>query len=167
MVANTDEDICELHIPLKNKYYLHMKLFTIIFLSMFVSRSCEGQTKNDLKNAVLEYTANTRGFYQKITIQNQMVTVSKDRSGNDTPAATKISEKDWNELAGYFENIELDSLPTLKAPTEKRFHDGAAIANLKVVYKDKTYQTEAFDHGLPPETIKKLVNKINTFAKKE
>ncbi len=144
-----------------------MKLFTMIFLSLFLSKSCEGQTKNDLKTAVLEYTANTRGFYQKITVQDQMVSVSKDRSGNEKPVATKISEKDWKELVGYFETIELESLATLKAPTEKRFHDGAAIADLKVVHKDKTYQTEAFDHGYPPEAIKKLVTKINSFAKKE
>jgi hypothetical protein len=144
-----------------------MKLFTMLFLSLFVSKSCEGQTKNDLKTAILEYTANTRGFYQKITIQDQMVSVSKDRSGTDKAVATKISEKDWKELVGYFEAVNLDSLSTLKAPTEKRFYDGAAIANLKVTYKNKTYQTEAFDHGNPPEAIKKLVDKLNTFAKKE
>ena len=144
-----------------------MKLFTMIFLSVFLSKSCEGQTKNDLKTAVLEYTANTRGFYQKITIQDQMVSVSKDRSGNDKPIATKISDADWKELISYFETINLDSLATLKAPTEKRFHDGAAIANLEVSYKDKKYKTTSFDHGYPPEAIQKLVTKINSFAKKE
>ncbi|MBF2707176.1 hypothetical protein [Flavobacterium soyangense] len=143
-----------------------MKLFAMIFLSVFLGKSCSSQTKNDLKNAIVEYTANTRGFYQKITIENQIVSVSKDRSGNEKPIATKISEKDWKELVTYFESINLDSLATLKAPTEKRFHDGAAIANLKVVYKDKTYETAAFDHGVPPAEIKKLVDKINTFAKK-
>jgi hypothetical protein len=144
-----------------------MKLFTMIFLSLFLGKSCESQTKNDLKMAVLEYTANTRGFYQKITIQDQMVSISKDRSGNEKPVATKISDKDWRELVGYFDAIELDSLATLKAPTQKRFYDGAAIADLKVTYKDKTYQTESFDHGYPPEAIKKLVVKINSFVKKE
>ncbi len=144
-----------------------MRVFTMIFLSILLSKSCEGQTKNDLKTAVLEYTANTRGFYQKITIQNQMVTISKDRSGTEKPFETNISDADWKELVGYFETINLDSLATLKAPTEKRFHDGAAIANLEVKYKDKTYQTSSFDHGYPPETIKKLVTKINSFAKKE
>jgi hypothetical protein len=96
-----------------------------------------------------------------------MVFVSKDRSGNDKPVAMKISDEEWKELVGYFETLNLDNLATLKAPTEKRFHDGAAIANLKVVYKDKTYKTEAFDYGVPPTEIKKLVDKINSFAKKE
>ena len=144
-----------------------MKLFTIIFLSLFLSKSCEGQTKNDLKTAVLEYTANTRGFYQKITIHDQMVSISKDRSGNDKSVDIKISDKDWKELVGCFETINLDSLKTLKAPTEKRFHDGAAIASLEVKNKDKTYKTTPFDHGYPPDAIKKIINKINSFAKKE
>ena len=144
-----------------------MKLFTMILLSVFLSKSCESQNKNDLKKAVLEYTANTRGFYQKITIQNQMVSVSKDRSGNEKLVPTKISDQDWNELVGYFEKIELESLATLKAPTEKRFHDGAAIGNLKISFKNKEYKTPSFDHGNPPENIKKLVSKINSFAKKE
>lgn len=144
-----------------------MKLFTMIFLSLFLSRSCSSQTKNDLKLTVITYTASTRGFYQKTTIQDQIVAVSKDRSGTEKPVATKILDKDWEELLGYFETINLDELKILKAPTQKRFHDGAAIANLKVTYKDKTYQTTSFDHGYPPETIQKLVDKINSFTKKE
>ncbi|WP_269226828.1 hypothetical protein [Flavobacterium eburneipallidum] len=144
-----------------------MKLYALIVLSIFLGKSCGSQTKNDLKTAVLEYTANTRGFYQKITIQDQTVSVSKDRSGNDKPVPTKISDADWKELISDFETINLDSLVTLKAPTEKRFHDGAAIANLEVRYKDKEYKTTSFDHGYPPEAIKKLVVKINSFAKKE
>lgn len=143
-----------------------MKLFTIIFLSFFLGKSCESQTPNDLKTAVLEYTANTRGFYQKIIIQNQTVSVSKDRGNKEKLVVTKISDADWKELVGYFEKINLDSLPTLKAPTEKRFYDGAAIANLQVIYKSKTYQTTSFDHGNPPEEIQKIVTKINSFAKK-
>jgi len=142
-------------------------MYALVLLSVFLSKSCESQTKNDLKTAVLEYTANTRGFYQKISIQDQKVSVSKDRSGNDKLVPTKISDADWKELVACFETINLDSLATLKAPTQKRIVDAAASADLKVTYKNKTYQTAAFDHGYPPEAIKKLVTKINAFAKKE
>jgi hypothetical protein len=144
-----------------------MKLFTLIFLSLFLHKSCDSQTKIDLKTAVLEYTANSRGFYQKITIQDQIVSISKDRSGNVKPIVTKISDNDWKELIGYLESIELANLSTLKAPTEKRFYDGAAIANFDVVYKDKSYKSNSFDHGYPPEAINKIIAKINSFAKKE
>ena len=144
-----------------------MKLFTLILLSVVLGKSCSSQTKNDLKTAVLEYTASTRGFYQKISIKDQTVSISKDRSEMGEPVITKISDADWKELVGYFETINLDDFPSLKAPTEKRFHDGAAIANLKVIYKDKTYETNAFDHGYPPAEIKKIVDKINSLAKEE
>ena len=40
-------------------------------------------------------------------------------------------------------------------------------SDLKVTYKENTYKSNSFDHGNPPEAIKKLITKINSFAKKE
>ena len=142
-----------------------MKILTIVFLTIFMSNGCDSASAQDIENALVEYTANTRGFYQKITVKNQMVTVSKDRNGNDNPIPTKISDADWKELLDCFKMIELDSLSKLKAPTKKRFNDGAAIANLKIKFKEKPYETTDFDDGFPPKEIKKFVNKITSFAK--
>ncbi|MFV7236430.1 MULTISPECIES: hypothetical protein [Flavobacterium] len=144
-----------------------MKILSLLFLTIFLGKGCDSAKAQEISNAVIEYEANTRGFYQKITVKNQMVTVSKDRSGNDKPVPTKIADADWKELVECFKTVELDSLARLKAPTEKRFYDGAAIANLKITYKDKAYETTSFDHGFPPKQIKKFVNKITSFAKKE
>ena len=143
-----------------------MKILILFFLIIFLGNGCDSAKAQDIETAVIEYTANTRGFYQKITVKNQMVTVSKDRDENDKSVPTKISDADWKELVESFKTMELDSLSRLKAPTEKRFYDGAAIANLKITYKDKTYETTSFDHGFPPKKINKFVNKINSFAKK-
>ena len=144
-----------------------MKLFTLLFLTIILGKGCDTVTAQDMETVVLEYTANTRGFYQKITIKNQMLTVSKDRNNKDKAISTKISDADWKELVSYFKDVKLETLKDLKAPTEKRFYDGAAIANLKITYKDKSYETTSFDHGFPPKEIKKLVDKINSFSKKE
>jgi hypothetical protein len=144
-----------------------MKILSLLFLTIFLGKGCDSAKAQDIQSAVIEYTANTRGFYQKITVKDQMVTVSKDRDGNDKPVATKISDADWNELVGCFKKVKLDSLAKLKAPTEKRFYDGAPIANLKITYKDKAYESASFDDGFPPKEIKKFVNKITSFAKKE
>ena len=144
-----------------------MKILSLLFLTIFLGKGCEAQKKQNIDTAVIEYVANTRGFYQKILIKNQMVTVSQDRKGIITPVPTKISDADWKELVANFKTIALDSLVKLKAPTEKRFYDGAAIANLKITYKDSIYETTGFDHGFPPKEIKKFVNKITSFAKKE
>lgn len=144
-----------------------MKLLSLLFLTLFLGKGCDSDKQQDMKTAVIEYVANTRGFYRKITIQNQMITVSKDRRGNDNAIAEKISDADWNVLVTAFQELDLDGIPNLKAPTEKRFYDGAAIANLKIIYKEKAYESTSFDHGFPPVEIEKLVNKINSFVKTE
>ena len=144
-----------------------MKILSLLLLTFLLGKSCEGQNKQDLESAVIEYTANSRGFYQKISIQDQMVLISNDRSGNDKAVATKIAADDWEELVICFKKIELNNLPTLKSPTEKRFYDGAPIANFKITFKGKTYETPSFDHGYPPKEVTRFVNKINSFVKQK
>lgn len=144
-----------------------MKILSLLFLTIFLGKGCEAQQKQNIDTAVIEYVANSRGFYQKITVKNHMVTVSEDRKEDINPVPTKISDADWKELVASFKKIALDSLVKLKAPTEKRYYDGAAIANLKITYKDSIYETNGFDHGFPPKEIEKFVNKITSFVKKK
>lgn len=142
-----------------------MKTLCILFLAIFMNNGCNGARAQDMKDTVIEYSASTRGFYQKITIKDQMVTVSKDKAGNDKPIAIKISENTWKELVSSYKILDLANLSKLKAPTEKRFHDGAAIANLKITNNKQIYETTNFDHGFPPQEIKILVNIIVSLAK--
>jgi hypothetical protein len=144
-----------------------MKAITIILLSVFLVKSCRNQAQNDIANTTLQYTASSRGFFQKIVVINQKATISRDRNGEKFPEEIAISDKDWKEIIGYFEKIDLEKVPTLKDPTQKRFYDGAAIANLKVRYQDKNYETTDFDHEFPPAEIEKLVNKIVSLAKEK
>jgi len=144
-----------------------MKAISLLLLTIFMAKGCSQEAKNDLANAEIVYTANTRGFYQRITIHNHEVFVNNKRGDESKGDSIKISDADWNELVSNFETITLDSLATYKDPTQKRFYDGAAIANLKITYKEKEYQTLDFDHGFPPVEIEKLVNKIVLFGKKE
>ncbi|WP_367756060.1 hypothetical protein [Flavobacterium sp. WC2430] len=144
-----------------------MKILSLLFLTLFLGKGCEGDKKQDIETAVIEYVANTRGFYQKITIEKQMVSISNDRSGKEKIEPTKISDADWKILIDLFQDLNLDEIKDLKSPTEKRLYDGAAIANIKITYKGITYESPSFDHGFPPYEIKKLVNKINSFAKQK
>ena len=144
-----------------------MKTIALLFITLFMAKGCSQESQNDLANAEIVYTANTRGFYQKITLHNQEISVSKNRNDEGNGEVNKISDKDWKELVGLFKLVKLDSLPTLKDPTQNRFYDGAAIANLKVTYKEKEYQTLDFDHGFPPVEIEKIVNKIVLLANPE
>ena len=144
-----------------------MKTLIAVVLTIFLGKGCSQETKNDMANTTIEYTANTRGFYKKITIQNKEVFVSTDRNSTEKGTPSAISDADWKELVTYFETVELDSLATYKDPTQKRFYDGAAMADVKVKHQDKEYQTVTFDHGFPPAEIEKLVNKITSLSKDE
>ena len=141
-----------------------MKIAIALFLSLFMISSCACQKITDMKTAVIEYEAQTRGMYQKVLVENQTVFVAKNR--DEKPVEVKISDEDWIVLTTEFEKLDLEAIPNLEAPTEKRFYDGAAIANLKIIYKGKTYETKAFDHGFPPSGIKKIVTKLVSFTQK-
>ena len=79
---------------------------------------------------------------------------------------TKILDDVNKELSSLTNSVNLEQLATYKDPTQKRFYDGAAIANLKITSNGKEYQTVDFDHGNPPVEIEKLVNKITSFGNK-
>lgn len=144
-----------------------MKTLSLILLTLMMSKSCSKETQNDIANSVIEYTAHTRGYHLTIMITNQKATISQGREPENRSEEVTISEADWKELVAEFQTLNLEEIPTLKDPTQKRFYDGAAIATLKIKYQDKNYETVAFDHGFPPATIEKFVNKVVSLAKEK
>jgi hypothetical protein len=142
-----------------------MKAIIMILLTIFLGKSCSNETQNDINNAVLQYHAHTRGFHLKIIVNNQTATISKGRTPETmTQKQVKITNTDWKELILLFEKTNLEAFPNLKDPTQKRHYDGAAIADLKVRYQEKVYETKDFDHKNPPAEIENLVNKIVALA---
>ena len=77
-----------------------------LFLTFFLGKGCDTEKKQDLETTVIEYVANTRGFYKKIHVQNQMVTVSKDRRGDDNPKPIKIADADWQKIIEAFQKVD-------------------------------------------------------------
>jgi hypothetical protein len=141
-----------------------MKTIALLFFSLFMVKGCSKEEKKDLANAEIVYTASSRGYYQKIIVHNQEIIISKDRFEESQGVTSKISEANWNELISLLQSVKLDSLSSYKVPTQRRFYDGAAIANLKATYKEKEYQTSDFDHGTPPLEIEYFVKKLLLLA---
>ena len=158
-----------------------MKKTALLLVSIFALVGCNCQkkaleeSKETSKNAAvkqynlpkIEYVAYSRGFYEKIVIENKMVWISKDRDAKKMSEPVAINDDVNKELASYLKAFNLDQLATFKDPTQKRFYDGAAIAELKISVDGKEYQTTNFDHGYPPIEIDKLVNKITSLGFKE
>ena len=142
-----------------------MKVLSILVLSFFMIKGCSKTTTKELADAQIQYVANSRGMYQKITIQNHQIAICKDRNDQGIGVTSSLSDADWNDLVDSFSKIDLEQLSTYEGPTQKRFHDGAPMANMLVKYKDKEYQSATFDHGNPPQAIADLVNKVVSLAK--
>ena len=142
-----------------------MKIIAVLFLTIILGNNCQGQKNVDLADAKVEYTANSRGLYKNTVVENKTVSFKDTRDGK--PLLSSLTNEQWNALITEFQKVDLEEIPNLKAPTQKRFHDGAAMANLKISYKGKTYESQTFDNGFPPEKIKNLVNTILSFSKKE
>ena len=140
-----------------------MRIVSFLLLTIFMITGCSSQKKADMTSTVIEYSAMSRGYYKKIVVQNQTVSVTNKRDAQ--AVENKIEKANWDKIIAEFEKINLESIPTLKAPTEKRFYDGAAIGNLKITQNQKTYETQGFDNGFPPKEIEKLVNLLTDFAK--
>jgi hypothetical protein len=142
-----------------------MKIIAVLFLTLLFGKGCEGQINQDLSMAKIEYTANSRGLYNNTVVENKTVSFTNTRNGK--PVSSSLTEGQLKALITEFQKVDLEEIPNLKAPTEKRFHDGAAMANLKITYKGELYESQTFDHGFPPEKIKNVVNTILSFSKKE
>ena len=115
-------------------------------------------TVQEKKIPTLEYEANTRGYYRKITVSDHKAWVVPTRDAQAVEVV--INEADWQELTGLYQSVDNENLPNLKDPTQKRFYDGAPIAHFRIITQDKTLETVAFDGGYPPAEIEKIVNKI-------
>ncbi|MEZ4855413.1 MAG: META domain-containing protein [Gelidibacter sp.] len=110
-------------------------------------------------NTTVSYQALSRGFFEKIWITQDSITVSSDRNLKEKQSF-QCPEKAWNELMIILDTIAVKSMPNLESPTQARFYDGAAIASLTITQNGFETKSSAFDHGNPPEAIKALVDKV-------
>ncbi|WP_310556004.1 hypothetical protein [Flavobacterium sp.] len=171
-----------------------MKTIAILFLSLFLSKSCQSKkeisnnssqvtttleqvqelksepetetvkTQKQEKGTFIQYEASTRGSYLKITILNEKLTLFKDRDPEAKGDSKTLTAAEVSELATLLKEFKPELLPTLKWPTELRFYDGALHANLTIVENGNTHITKGFDHGHPPVEIEKFVIKLLAIA---
>jgi len=140
-----------------------MRILSILLITIFIASGCCSQKKTDMKSVQIEYSALSRGYHKVITIENKTVSVVKER--NAEAVKSNIDDAKWNQIVTAYSKVNLENLSALKAPTDKRTYDGAAIGNLKIVKDGKTYETAGFDNGFPPKEIEKLVNLLVDFSK--
>lgn len=153
-------------------------IFTILVTFLITITSCNCQkdsvssnlttSETNMQNEmpIIKYEANSRGLALNVKVENQVVYVSRVRDFKDYEEKIKISDADWKEIVTLTKAVDLDKVKDLKWPTEKRFYDGAAHANITFISGGVEYPASGFDHGYPPVEIEKLVNKILKLTEK-
>lgn len=134
-----------------------MKILYLLFFLVPLKQCNTVQIKNQ-DTAIIEYEAHSRGYYQHIVITKNQISISKQRT--QSAIVKKSNEDTWKTFTDILKKIDIENIQNLKAPSENRFFDGAAIANLKITIDGKTYETPSFDHGNPPKEIAQLVKEM-------
>jgi hypothetical protein len=110
------------------------------------------------------YEATSRGVFLSIKVEKQTLYVSRNRDFKEYEDKIAISDADWKEISALANAVDLEKVKDLKWPTEKRYYDGAAHANIIFESKGVKYPANGFDHGFPPAEVEKLVNTITKLA---
>ncbi|WP_445957303.1 hypothetical protein [Yeosuana sp.] len=134
-----------------------MKILIFLLSFTVLGKGCsESKMNQDVLS--IEYSALSRGTYISIIINKNLISVTNKRGTK--PKTKPYTEDQWETLINLLKKVDIEQIPNLKAPTENRFFDGAAIANLKISYKGTIYESASFDHGNPPKEIEPLVKEI-------
>ncbi|MFH6767598.1 META domain-containing protein [Gaetbulibacter aquiaggeris] len=107
---------------------------------------------------MFEYSTTSRGVYKSISINKKQVSVVNKR--DDDPVIKVCSAPEWEQLINAIKTVDVKNISNLKAPSDRRFFDGALIAKLIIYSDDKKYESASFDHGNPPKEIETIVKEI-------
>ncbi len=136
-----------------------MKLISFIILSFFFVKGCGQQSKIDESALQIEYKAFSRSSFKQVIIDSKTIKQTTSRNLENS-TSKKLSEKHWNTILKYLEELNWKEINTIKAPTNKRLYDGAQHASLQIIYKEKIYKSNSFDHDAPPKQIESLISYI-------
>ncbi|MEN3323399.1 hypothetical protein VP395_06645 [Mariniflexile soesokkakense] len=134
-----------------------MKFLIVLLSLLFVDNGCsQANIKQDTIS--IDYSTHSRRTFKHISISKKSISVLNKRG--ETRLIKPCSKPNWKSILKALKPIDIENIPNLKAPSENRFFDGAAIANLKITYDGKTYESQSFDHGNPPKEIAELVKEM-------
>lgn len=141
-----------------------MKIIPLFVLLVLIGRGCKDEAA-DVNQATLKYQVHSRGFYRDVLVADKKVSVSGLNGVN--LKQENIDDVTWKDFQKAFADLNAEDMQNLKAPSNQRLYDGAAIAKLEVTYKGKTFESIDFDHGTPPAEIEKLVNLMAAYVNRE
>ena len=133
-----------------------MKLFKMILVLLIASStSCQSQNKKDTIS--LNYKAQTRGFQLSIQIENNLLEVTK----NNETHQIELTDNQLSEIIEMVKKIDFDAIES-NISIEDLAVDKAIKGEFELNFNGELYAFE-FDHNNAPESIEKLLNKLQSF----
>lgn len=107
----------------------------------------------------ITYEASTRGQFLQIKVFPKQIEVFKARGVAD-PIIQEISSEEWQALVEAVNQLELQTINTLSAPSNDRARDAALAAQVSIKNDQGVYDSSIFDHKNPPPALETLVNQV-------
>lgn len=139
-----------------------MKLHVLLFILVLPMMGCAQRTADISQLKSINYTASTRGFYLNIEINEDNISVERSRD-SDTSISKELSDEKWQHLVALISEFDVRKLDKMASPSKKSQVDAAALANLEVETENHLYSC-SFDHGNPPEALKRLMEYMLTLS---
>lgn len=153
-----------------------MKLITCILLMLISAKECDNHKaqlsdsgSSEMTSELLErtmqdstkitYQAATRGFFMRIWIEGDSITITHDNTLK-TSTTYPFPQEEKEAFLKILSEVDETVLPELEAPTNAHRYDGAQMAWLEISKGEQVYKTNIFDHGRPPKAIHEIVEKI-------
>ena len=132
----------------------------LFYLSiLFILMNCASQKTLDIKEIV--YNAITRGRLESITLKGRSLQYKTNQESNFINLTKEQQEKVNVEIS----KIKLNKINSLKAPTDKRFYDGAMHTSILIKANSKEYTSATFDDTNPPIELKALCQLLLNLSK--
>lgn len=141
-----------------------LKLLNDTEIMLVASKTAPKEKISQSLNYTIEYTAVSRGFFKVLKVENNTISAQNDRSSK--PLIRTCTSNEEKKLDEMISSLDLKTLETLEIPSKAHQYDGAAIATLKIINKEGSYETPSFDHGNPPKEIEALVNQLVSMTEK-
>ncbi|MFK8058589.1 MAG: hypothetical protein AB8B78_00695 [Polaribacter sp.] len=122
----------------------------ISLLILIIFSNCTAQ--EEVNALEITYSAQTRGSSLTISYNSLILELKTNNSNKKIVLNKNQKEKLLKEVS----KITLTEIANLKAPTNKRFSDGALVGKFSILKNQKQYISSEFDHGNPPEELNNL-----------
>lgn len=97
----------------------------------------------------VQYTTTTMMGRTLLAVTQDSVTVDFNGRGEPTHFARATKSDEWAGLLLSLQDVDLDKIASLEAPSDKRSTDAAPFAYFEFITKDSTYRSASFDHKNP------------------